>query len=123
MLLSITFRQMDASDFLREHAREQVERVTRFLDGATVAHVVLSLERHLHQAEIQLQSGGWVFRASEKSEDMYASIDLAMDKIERQITRHKEKVKNHHSRDFQHHQERAKPQKEEEELPEARAEA
>ena len=69
--------------------------------------MVLSLERHLHQAEIQIQSGRWILRGREKSEDMYASIDLAVEKIERQLMRHKERLKNHHSKQFEHHQEGA----------------
>jgi putative sigma-54 modulation protein len=105
MQLSITFRHMDPSDFLREYAREKVERVNKFFDRAGEAHVVLSLERHLHHAEIQIQSGRWILRGREKSEDMYASIDLAMEKIERQLRRHKERLKNHHSKEFEHHQE------------------
>jgi putative sigma-54 modulation protein len=124
MQLSITFRQMDGSDFLREHARQQVERVTRYLDRAGEAHVVLSLERHLHLAEISIQSGGQVLRASEKSEDMYVSIDMAMDKIETQLRRQKEKSKNHHSREFEHHQERLlNAERDEGEAPEVLAEA
>lgn len=105
MQLSITFRHMDASDFLKEYAREKVERVNKYLDRAGEAHVTLSLERHLHNADITIHSGSWVLRGREKSEDMYASIDLAMDKIERQLRRYKDKLKNHHSKKFAHHQE------------------
>lgn len=105
MQLSITFRHMDASDFLKSYAREKVERVNKYLDRAGEAHVTLSLERHLHNADIVIHSGSWVLRGREKSEDMYASIDLAMDKIERQLKRYKEKLKNHHSRRYEHHQE------------------
>ncbi len=103
MQLSITFRHMDASDFLKEYAREKVERVNKYLDRAGEAHVVLSLERHLQNADIQIQSGSWVLRGREKSEDMYASIDLAMDKIERQLKRYKDKLKDHHSRKYALH--------------------
>lgn len=107
MQLSITFRHMDASESLREYAREKVERVNKYIDRAGEAHVVLSMERHLHHAEIQIHSGSWMLRGREKSEDMCASIDGAMDKIERQLKRLKERVKNHHSRKYEHHQERA----------------
>lgn len=103
MQLSITFRHMDASDFLKEYAREKVDRVNKYLDRAGEAHVTLSLERHLHNADITIHSGSWVLRGREKSEDMYASIDLAMDKIERQLKRYKEKLKNYHSRKYQPH--------------------
>jgi putative sigma-54 modulation protein len=103
MQLNITFRQFGASDSLKEYAREKVERVTKYLDRAGDAHVVLSLERHLHHADITIHSGSWVLRGKDKSENMYASIDMAMDKIESQLRRYKEKLKNHHGRERVHH--------------------
>lgn len=103
MQLNITFRQFGSSDALKEYAREKVERVNRLLDRAGEAHVVLSLERHLHHADITIHSGSWVLRGRDKSEDMYASIDLAMDKIERQLRRYKDKLKSHHGRERVHH--------------------
>jgi putative sigma-54 modulation protein len=104
MQCNITFRQLSATDALKSYAEEKVERVKKYLDRAGEAHVVLSLERHLHHADITIQSGAFLLRGREKSEDMYASIDLAMDKIERQLRRYKEKLKNHHGRQFEHHQ-------------------
>jgi putative sigma-54 modulation protein len=103
MQLNITFRQFGSSDALKEYAKEKVERVNKYLDRAGEAHVVLSLERHLHHAEITIHSGSWVLRGRDKSEDMYASIDLAMDKIENQLRKYKEKIKNHHGRERVHH--------------------
>lgn len=105
MQLNITFRHMDSSDFLKEYAKEKVERVNKYLDRAGEAHVVLGLERHLHHADITIQAGRWVLRGREKSEDMYASIDLAMDKIERQLRRYKDKLKHHHGKERVHHRE------------------
>jgi putative sigma-54 modulation protein len=61
----------------------------------TEAHVTLSLERYLHQADINLHAGPFHVRGKEKSEDMYASIDMAIDKIERQLKKHKERLKSH----------------------------
>ncbi|CAM4288568.1 ribosome-associated translation inhibitor RaiA [Corallococcus exiguus] len=103
MQLNITFRQFGASDSLKEYAREKVDRVNRLLDRAGEAHVVLSLERHLHHADITIHSGAWVLRGREKSDDMYASIDLAMDKIERQLRRYRDKLKSHHGKEKVHH--------------------
>ncbi|SEN13377.1 putative sigma-54 modulation protein [Stigmatella aurantiaca] len=103
MQMNITFRQFGTSDSLKEYAREKVDRVNRLLDRAGEAHVVLSLERHLHHADITIHSGSWVLRGREKSEDMYASIDLAMDKIERQLRRYKDKLKTHHGKERVHH--------------------
>jgi putative sigma-54 modulation protein len=101
--MNITFRHLDPIDSLKIYAREKVERVNKYLDKATDAHVVLSLERHLHHADISIQSGSFLLRGRERSEDMYASIDLAMDKIERQLKRYKEKLKHHHGRERVHH--------------------
>ncbi len=103
MQLNITFRQLDPIDSLKNYAREKVERVNKYLDKAGEAHVVLSLERHLHHADISIHSGSFLLRGREKSEDMYASIDLAMDKIEKQLKRYKEKLKHHHGKDRVHH--------------------
>jgi putative sigma-54 modulation protein len=104
MQCNITFRHLEATDSLKAYALEKVERVNKYLDRAGEGHVVLSLERHLHHADITIHSGIFVLRGREKSEDMYASIDLAMDKIERQLRRYKEKLKNHHHKAFEHHQ-------------------
>ena len=103
MQLNITFRQLDPIDSLKNYTREKVERVNKYLEKAGEAHVVLSLERHLHHADISIQSGSFLLRGREKSEDMYASIDLAMDKIEKQLKRYKEKLKHHHGRERVHH--------------------
>jgi putative sigma-54 modulation protein len=103
MQMNITFRHIEPIDSLKNYAREKVERVNKYLDKATDATVVLSLERHLHHADIRIQSGTYILRGREKSEDMYASIDLAMDKIERQLKRYKEKLKGHHGRERVHH--------------------
>lgn len=103
MQLNITFRHLDPIDSLKNYAREKVERVNKYLDKATEAHVTLSMERHLHHADISIHSGTFLLRGREKSEDMYASIDLAMDKIEKQLKRYKEKLKGHHGRERVHH--------------------
>jgi putative sigma-54 modulation protein len=57
--------------------------------------VVLSLEKHRHQAEITLNTNGITVNARDVTEDMYAAIDLAVDKLERQVKKHKEKLKDH----------------------------
>jgi putative sigma-54 modulation protein len=69
--------------------------VDKYLDKVTEAHVTLSLERYLHHADVNLHAGHFYVRGKEKSEDMYASIDLAIDKIEKQLKKHKERLRNH----------------------------
>jgi putative sigma-54 modulation protein len=92
MQVNITFRNMFATEALRNHVQDKLSKVVdKYLDKVTEAHVTLSLERYLHQADVNLHAGHFHVRGKEKSEDMYASID----KIERQLKKHKERLKNH----------------------------
>ena len=96
MQVNITFRNMFATDALRNHVQDKLQKVVdRYLDKVTEVHVTLSLERYLHHADINLHAGHFHVRGKEKSEDMYASIDMAIDKIERQVKKHKERLKTH----------------------------
>ncbi len=99
--MNITFRHLDPIDSLKNYAQEKVARVNKYLDSATEAHVVLSLERHLHHADITIHSGTYVLRGREKSEDMYASIDQVVEKLESQVKRFKGKLieRSHQPRD------------------------
>src|SRR5207302_4802977 len=81
---------------LRSHVETKLGHiVAKYLDKVTEAHVTLSLERYLHHADINLHAGHFHVRGKEKSEDMYASIDMAVDKIERQLKKYKERLKSH----------------------------
>lgn len=85
MNISITFRHMDASEAIKDYAREKVSKLQKFLRQPMTAKVTLSLDKLLHVAEAQVSSGGAHLEAKESSDDMYASIDKIIDKLERQI--------------------------------------
>lgn len=96
MQVNITFRNMFATDALRNHVQDKLFKVVdKYLDKVTEAHVTLSLERYLHHADVNLHAGHFHVRGKEKSEDMYASIDTAIDKIEKQLKKHKERLRSH----------------------------
>ena len=96
MQVNITFRNMFATDALRNHVQDKLGKVVdKYLDKVSEAHVTLSLERYLHHADVNLHAGHFHVRGKEKSEDMYASIDMAIDKIERQLKKHKDRLKSH----------------------------
>ena len=92
MHVSVTFRHMDPTDALRDYAEEKLERLQKYVDWNMDAQVVLSTEKFLHVAEISVQTKGAAFNGTERSEDMYASIDAAIDKIERQVVKYKAKL-------------------------------
>jgi putative sigma-54 modulation protein len=86
MNISITFRHMDATDAVKTYATEKVGRMQRFLRTPLKGQVTLSCQQdRLHHVEIDVHAGHDHFHAHETSEDMYASIDKVIDKIERQI--------------------------------------
>jgi putative sigma-54 modulation protein len=85
MNISITFRQMDATDAVKGYATEKVSKLQKFLRQPLHGQVTLSCQKTLHMAEVDLHSGGQHYHAREQSEDMYATIDMVTDKLERQI--------------------------------------
>jgi putative sigma-54 modulation protein len=83
---------MEATDALRRYAEEKVDKTARkFLHRPIEAHVVLSVIKHRHIAEISLTADHLIFNAAEETGDLYSAIDLAMGKIDRQI--HKQMTK------------------------------
>lgn len=85
MNITITFRHMDGTEAVKQYAHDKVAKLQKFLRQTIAAQVTLSVDGIDHTAEVRLSAGGTHFHATERSEDMYASIDLVHDKIERQI--------------------------------------
>lgn len=97
MQLSITFRHMDASEAVKEYAREKVDKIRKYFPDPIKGHVVFSCDRgYTHVADVQITlHNGIVIKGVEATEDMYSSIDLVMAKIERQVRRYKERIRDH----------------------------
>lgn len=91
MQLTVTGRHFEITEPLRQHVESKMDKISRYIDDTTDTHVVLSVEKHRHSAEITLQSGGAPVRCLEERHDMYEAFDEAFDKVERQIKRLKEK--------------------------------
>ncbi len=85
MNISITFRQMEATDAMKNYATEKVAKLQKFLRQPMHGQVTFSCQKTIHMAEVDLHSGSEHYHAHEESEDMYASIDKVVDKLERQI--------------------------------------
>ena len=96
MQVNITFRHLESTEALKAYAREKIEHIQRYIDRPSEAHVVLYVDNLEHHADINLKAGPFHLRGEAKSEDMYASIDLATDKIQKQLKKHKEKLVDHH---------------------------
>jgi putative sigma-54 modulation protein len=100
MQFSVTFRHMEASEAVRQYAREKVEKIKKYFPDPIFAHFVVSTERgYQHEADVHIQlHNGLSLKGHETTEDMYSSIDLVMAKIERQVRRYKEKISHHKAR-------------------------
>jgi putative sigma-54 modulation protein len=105
MQLNITFRRFEGTDSIKEYALEKVERMKKHLGNpdATEAHLVLSLERHLQHADLTVYAEGKVLRGHDASTDLYAAIDLAIERVHRQLSRHHDRARHHHDRVLVHH--------------------
>lgn len=92
MQISITFRHMDPSDALKSQSLERVQKLSKYFDETADAHVVLSAEKYMHVAEVNIAFRGMVMRGKEISGDMYNSVIRAIEKIETQIKRYRTKL-------------------------------
>jgi len=94
MQVMVTFRHVEPTDGLRQYAEEKVQRVHKFLRRPIEAHVILSVEKTRHIAEVLVTANRLNITATEQTGDLYSAIDLAMSKVERQVKKHVAKVKD-----------------------------
>ena len=92
MTIIIADRKVSVSEELREYAKKKCEKLERYFDRESAAHVTFKIERGRHITEITVKHAGYYFRAEESSNDMYTSVDGAIDIIERQIQKNKTKL-------------------------------
>lgn len=85
MQVHFTFRNVESSEGIKRYATEKIGRMQKYLRSPLEADVILSKERHHHIVEMSLRADGERFAGHVESEDMYASIDLVVDKVDRQV--------------------------------------
>jgi putative sigma-54 modulation protein len=95
MQISVTFKNLDPSDHLKSYVQNKLDKLDKLLDNPAEANVVLSVEKIRHIAEIKITGDRLSINCREKTSDMYSSIDMALDKLEKQIKKNKQKIKNH----------------------------
>jgi putative sigma-54 modulation protein len=97
MQVSVTFRRIDASDTLRNYAQEKLYRIKKYVEDPIEAHVVLSVEKFRHIAEVSINANGLRLNGQEETGDMYSAIDMVVDKVESQIKKYRHKLKKRKS--------------------------
>ncbi len=95
MQTSVTFKNLDSSENLKSYVQNKLDRFDKFLDNPAIATVVLTVEKFRHIAEININGDRLSIQGKEETQDMYSAIDMVLDKLEKQIKKNKQKIKQH----------------------------
>ena len=94
MDITVTFRHTEPTESLKTYAEEKVSKIKKYLDFPIEAHIVLTVEKFRHMADVTLSLNGTMIKGVEETGDMYSAIDQVMDKIEKQVKKYRSKVRN-----------------------------
>lgn len=95
MNISFTFKNFEPSDHLKDYAQKRFEKVGKYVtDSLADLQVNLLVDKYLHKADVILNADGIHISAYEDSEDMYSTIDMVLDKLEAQLRKMREKMKD-----------------------------
>lgn len=92
MRISITGKNIEVSEYLRDLAEKKMSKLDRYFPADTVAQVTMAVEKNRHIVEVTIPYSGGIIRGEEVTGDMYASIDNVIAKLERQIIRYRTKL-------------------------------
>jgi putative sigma-54 modulation protein len=101
MQVKVTGQQIEVTQALRDYVNEKIGRVSRHFEKTIEAHVVLGVEKLKHHAEATIKASQRTIHAEADGIDMYAAIDVLSDKLDTQVRKHKEKLKDHHRAEAQ----------------------
>lgn len=99
MQITIAGHHLEITEPLKSYVETKFKRLQRHFDNFTRAQVILSVEKLSHKAEAALFLGGAKLFAEATDRDMYAAIDALIDKLDRQVIKHKEKLTNYRQDD------------------------
>ncbi len=92
MNIKVTGKNLEITDAIRSYVTDKADRLEKFENENTELNVVCKVEREDQIAEMQLSHNGEFIKIEEKNDDLYAAIDLAFDRLERQMRKAKERV-------------------------------
>lgn len=95
MNISITFRNAEVENWQKEFVEEKMTKLKKYTDGPCEVHVVLSVEKFRQVAEINFLTNGLNINSKEEAKEMSQAIDDAIEKVEKQLKKHKEKLREH----------------------------
>jgi putative sigma-54 modulation protein len=95
MKISLTFRNTEGESWQKEYVEERFGKIKKYIDRPVDVHLILSVEKFRNVAEVNMIADGLNINAKEEAKDMRLAIDDVVDKIERQLLKHKEKLRGH----------------------------
>jgi putative sigma-54 modulation protein len=96
MQINLTGHHVEITEPLRDYVDTKFKRLERHFDNLVNVHAILSVAKLEQKAEATIQLSGATLHADMIHEDMYAAIDGLVDRLDRQIVKHKEKLTDHH---------------------------
>ena len=93
MKLTVIGRNIEITYGIRNHLNDKIDKTIADLGEAADVHVALSVEKHRHFAEVTVKTKGFTLHSQVETEDLYTSMDKALEKMEKQIRKNKEKAK------------------------------
>jgi putative sigma-54 modulation protein len=92
MKVTVTGRNVDVTPALRKYAEDKVGKFDKYLSKISEATVTFSIQKHLHKVDVLIRANGTILQAEGITEELYASIDEATSKLDKQVRRHKDKI-------------------------------
>ena len=107
MNLTISGHHLEVTSAIRDYVQSKLERVTRHFDHVIDIAVILSVDNltekeKRQKAEVNLRMSGKTVHVESLAQDLYAAIDTLMDKLDRQVMKHKDKVQDHSNQSIKH---------------------
>ena len=93
MKSTLTGRNIEITDGIRNHLNDKMDKTIADLGEAADVHVALSVEKHRHFAEVTVKTNGFTLHSQDETEDLYTSMDKALEKMKKQIRKNKKKAK------------------------------
>ncbi|MBN1829118.1 MAG: ribosome-associated translation inhibitor RaiA [Deltaproteobacteria bacterium] len=95
MQVTFTFRNVEAGDWLKDYVNKKLAKLERYIDKPMEIQVILAVEKFRNVAEIKLLAKGVNLTGKDEAKELTLAVDKVIDKIERQVKKHKEKVRSH----------------------------
>ena len=92
MNINVRGKNVQITPALRDHVEKRIGKLGRFFDDVQEAQVTLTVEKDRHRIEVTMPLNGYLLRGEEETGDMYASIDLVIDKLEKQVEKYKTRI-------------------------------